>query len=375
MKNVSAVILSFLSLNAFTQKTPPKENIIIITTDGFRWQEIFRGADSAFIYNTDLVKDTQLTSRQFWDKNEETRRQKLMPFIWNVMAKQGQLYGNRDFDNKVNVSNIYKISYPGYNEIFTGHTTLQFNPNLPVENRSANILEYMNAQEGYKGKVAAFSSWNVFPYILNETRSKFPVNSGYEMLDEKDTTNKLINKVQENVIKQTHTRYDLLTYASAKEYIEHNHPKVTFIGFGETDEYAHQDRYDLYLQKANFIADLWYYVQTDPFYKDNTTLIITTDHGRGKQASTWHKHGLFTKGSGDTWLAMIGPHIAPEGEIKSEQQLYQKQIAQTVASILGFEFKANHPVSKVINFPINEIIEKPVRNIDIKSHLILTAQK
>ena len=369
-----------MSLNAFAQKTLSKENVIIITTDGFRWQEIFRGADSSFIYNQDLVRDTQLTSRQFWDKNEEVRKQKLMPFFWNVIAHQGQLYGNRDLDNKVNVSNLYKISYPGYSEIFTGHTTLKFNPNLPVENRSTNVLEYMNVQEGYKGKVAAFSSWNVFPFILNETRSKLPVNSGYEMLDEsEDTTNVLINKVQQNVVKQTHTRHDLLTYASAKEYIEHNHPKVTFIGFGETDEYAHQDRYDLYLQKANqidnFIADLWYFVQTDPFYKDNTTLIITTDHGRGKDAATWHKHGLFTKGSGDAWLAMIGPHISPEGEMKSDRQLYQKQIAQTVASILGFEFKANHPVSKAIDFPVNDIIEKPVINIDSKSGLILTIQK
>ncbi|MEJ7680267.1 MAG: hypothetical protein WKG06_20915 [Segetibacter sp.] len=131
-------------------------------------------------------------------------------------------------------------------------------------------------------------------------RSNLPVNSGYEMLDEtEDTNNVLINTVQQSVVKQTNTRYDLLTYVSAKEYIEHNHPKVTFIGFGETDEYAHEDQYDLYLQKANqvdkFIADLWYYVQTDPFYKGNTTLIITTDHGRGKKASTWHTHGLLQK--------------------------------------------------------------------------------
>lgn len=367
MKKLSVAILCCLFFSSYGQKPSGKKNIIIITTDGFRWQEVFRGADSAYLHNKDLVKDTGLTTAQFWDKDQNVRREKLMPFFWNVIAKQGQLYGNRDLDNKVNVSNLYKISYQGYNEIFTGHNNLKFNPNLPVLNKSKNILEFLNTQEDYKGSVAAFSSWNIFPFILNEKRSNFPVNSGYEMLDETvDSTNAIINKLQQNVANKSKTRYDLLTFASAREYIEQHHPKVTFIGFGETDHYAHQDQYDLYLQKANqvdrFIAELWYYIQTDPFYKGNTTLIITTDHGRGKKEGTWHTHGLFTAGSGDTWLAMMGPDILPKGEMKVEQQLYQKQIAQTVASIAGVEFKADHPVEKAITFP-TETNEKPVNSI------------
>lgn len=367
MKNLLIPILSFLFFSAAAQKTLEKQNIFIITIDGFRWQEVFKGADSAFIHNPDLVMDTSLIARQYWDENQEVRRQKLMPFLWSVIAKQGQLYGNRDLNNKVNMTNLYKISYPGYNEILTGHTNLKFNPNLPVQNKSTNILEFLNSQEDYKGKVAAFSSWNIFPFILNEKRSNLPVNSGYEMLDEtEDSNNVIINKVQQSVVKQTNTRYDMLTYASAREYIEHNHPKATFIGFGETDEYAHRDKYDLYLQKANqidrFMADLWYYVQTDPFYKGKTTLIITTDHGRGKKASTWHKHGFFTKGSGDTWLALLGQGILPGGEIKSEQQVYTKQIAQTVASILDFKFKANHQVSEAMSLPSTDVNEKAINN-------------
>lgn len=367
MKNLSAVILSLLYLSAFAQKISEKQNIIIITTDGFRWQELFRGADSSFTHNPDLVKDTGLINQEYWDNNQDLRRQKLMPFFWNVIAKQGQLYGNRDLNNKVNVANLYKISYPGYNEILTGHPDWKFNPNLPVQNKNINILEYLNKQDGYEGKVAAFSSWNIFPYILNEKRSNFPVNSGYEMLDEnEDSNNVIINSVQQSIVKQTNTRYDLLTYVSAKEYIGHNHPKVTFIGFGETDELAHRDQYDLYLKKANqidnLIADLWYYIQTDPFYKGTTTLIITTDHGRGKKADTWHKHGFFTKGSADTWLALLGPGILSAGEMKSEQQIYSKQIAQTVAAILDFKFAVNHSVGKAMSLPSNGANEKPLSN-------------
>jgi hypothetical protein len=96
------------------------------------------------------------------------------------------------------------------------------------------------------------------------------------------------------------------------------------------------------------IAELWHWVQTTPGYKDNTTLIITTDHGRGRKNSRWSEHGSFIKGSSETWLAMIGPGIKPLGEIKEEQQLYQQQLAQTIAAILGEYFETGQPVAAAI---------------------------
>jgi bisphosphoglycerate-independent phosphoglycerate mutase (AlkP superfamily) len=133
-----------------------------------------------------------------------------------------------------------------------------------------------------------------------------------------------------------------LTYLTAREYIEHNHPKVVLIGFGETDEFAHQGRYDLYLQQATnvdrMISELWYFVQTSPFYRNKTTFLITTDHGRGKNPLAWYKHGILTRGSGQTWYAVIGPGIMPEGEMKYAQQAWQKQMASTIAQLLGEDF-------------------------------------
>ncbi len=48
-----------------------------------------------------------------------------------------------------------------------------------MENPHVNVLEYLNNSREYKGKVAVFTSWNVFPFILNQVRSGLPVNSGY----------------------------------------------------------------------------------------------------------------------------------------------------------------------------------------------------
>ncbi len=349
------LVFCFLAcLSSYAQSSGSPRNVFIITTDGFRWQEVFRGADSLLIRDTAYVKDTALIRQQFWSDDITERRRRLLPFFWDVIAEKGSLSGNRSYENKVNVSNLYKISYPGYNEILTGYADRRFIPNLTIRNRNTNLLEFLNTREDYAGKVAAFSSWNVMPYILDEERSQIPVNSGYEMLEEgDDTLNTLINQVQVSIPHKGHTRYDLLTYTSAKNYIEQQHPKVVFIGLGETDEFAHMGRYDRYLQKAHqvdqIISELWYYVQTDPFYKNNTTFIITTDHGRGSKTSKWSKHGFWVKGSGEIWVAMIGKGIAPDGEKKAKEHIYQKQIASTVSGLLGENFRPeDHPVAAPI---------------------------
>lgn len=335
---------------------PATRHLFIITIDGFRWQEVFTGADSLLVCNGDYVRDTTLSRQMYWDSTAEGRRRKLMPFFWTTVAEKGRLYGNRIWGNKMNVKNFYKISYPGYNEIFTGHTDRISSPNLAIENKHVNVLEYLNASREFHGKVAVFTSWNVFPFILNEARSGLPVNSGYTPLAEKgDPEAGLIDSVQASMI-PSKTRHDLLTYLSAREYIGRHHPSVLFLGLGETDECAHAGRYDLYLQQAadidRMISDLWYLVQTDPFYKDSTTFLITTDHGRGWKPNKWTTHGFWAEGSGDIWMAVLGPDIVPGGELRTPGQVYQKQLAATIASLMGDPAAPGHPPGKAINLPV-----------------------
>jgi|SRR5450432_3470511 Metalloenzyme superfamily len=350
------LVLSLLSLfyilTSTAQSSKETPNVFIITTDGFRWQEMFDGADPALLTNTLLVKDTDLMQVLYGGATNEIRRKKLLPFFWSVIAQRGQLYGNRNYGNNADVRNIYKISYAGYNEIFTGYADPTFNANRPRNNNNINLPGYLNRLEEYRGKVVAFSSWNIFPYILNEEQNDFPVNSGYENFLTQDTVTANINIVQDSIHDKTPCRYDMLTFLIAKQYIQSQHPKCVVLSFGETDEFAHSSRYDMYLQKANdvdrMISELWYNVQTDPFYKDNTIFIITTDHGRGKKNNTWPSHHTFIKGAGEIWLAMLGRGIEEKGEIKEAGQIYQNQIAQTIAGLLGEKFISNHTTGKPI---------------------------
>lgn len=330
------------------------ENIFVITTDGTRWQEVFNGADSALLHNAAFVGDTALSCQLYWDESITERRKKLMPFFWNVIARQGQLYGNRAKASKVNVKNIYKISYPGYNELLTGCPDPLPILNAPQYNRNTSVLEYLNGLPQYKGSVAAFTSWNVFPFILNNKRNKMVQNSGYASLTDTLQGAKIVNEVQDKVEQKYKTRYDILTFFTAKEYIKQHHPRVVFLGLGETDEFAHKGQYDLYLQQLSnvdkMIAELWYYVQTNPFYKDKTTFVISTDHGRGREEK-WTTHHTFIRGSGEIWLALLGNGISPGGEMQYVKKLYQAQVAATVAFLLGENFQSNRSVAEPIALP------------------------
>lgn len=352
MKNILTCIIALATFPGTqsgwttTQPIPvaPAKNLFIITIDGFRWQELFTGADKALINNTKYTSDTSIMKMMYWAENPEERRKRLMPFFWNIIGAKGQVYGNRNHSSKVNVANLYKCSYPGYNEIFTGRTDLFISSNRKIINKNTNVLEYLNGKDDFNGKVVAFTSWDVFPFILNKERCDMVINSGYEMMEDRFSDHQsLINAIQsESVIEKGATRYDQLTFINAKEYLQHHKSRVVFIGLGETDEFAHQGRYDLYLEQANkidkMIGELWHWVQTTPGYKDNTTILITTDHGRGSKESKWTSHGTFIKGSSQTWLALIGPGVEPLGEIRKDTQLYQQQLAGLIAGLVGEKF-------------------------------------
>ena len=359
MKFLFAFLLFLVTTcNVFAQ-TRKTENVVIVTLDGMRWQEVFGGADSALVNNVNYAHDTAGLKAVFWSDDSLERRKKLFPFLWSTVADQGQLYGNRHYGNFINNANPYWFSYPGYNEIFTGYPDTAVNSNDKVLNKNTNVLAFINKQKGYEGKVAVFSTWDVFPYILNAKKNGLYVNSDVDSLKFNSPQFDIINQLQFLIAKPLDVRPDALTYMAGKEYLKEFHPKVLYIAFDETDDFAHGGAYDQYLKSAHaedaMIKDLWITLQNIPQYKNKTTMIITCDHGRGDEIKDeWKDHGQKTKGSNQIWLAAIGPDTKPSGEQKQPGQLYQRQIATTIASLLGFTFKPEHEVMQ----PINSIVHK-----------------
>lgn len=333
------------------------KNLVFILIDGYRWQEVFRGADSTLLANKKYRKqDSAAIFKKYWANTVAERRQKLMPFFWKVLAKQGQLYGNRDLGNLVNVRNKYWFSYPGRSETITGYYDEKINSNEYPNNPNENVFEYINKQHNYAGKVVTFAGWDAVKHIVNRDRNKMPLYNPFENVISNKLTEaqQLANEIQHYLPNYfgTSVRWDATTYAMAKTYISANHPKVVYIDFADTDDLGHAGQYDFYLDAGRYldemIGKLWQSMQADPFYKNNTTFVICPDHGRGLN-DKWISHGASIAHANETWLAVIGPDIPANGEMKDSSQIYQDQIAQTMAKLLGFYFKSDHPVGASIS--------------------------
>jgi hypothetical protein len=348
------IILQFCLISAYGQ-SHKTENVILVTLDGMRWQEVFGGAEKRLITKK-FVGDTAQTLVKFWKESPAQRRETLMPFFWNTIQKQGQLYGNRELGNKVNVSNNQWFSYPGYNEILTGSADNErINTNDPFDNPNKNVLEFINQKKGFEGKVAAFTSWETFPWIINTKRNGILVNAGWMPATNPNSNEKMLNELSTQLPNYTGgTRLDALTFHYGFEYLKKNKPKVLYISFDETDHFAHEGEYDRYLASAQYIDGfmntLWTWLQSDPQYKGKTTLVITADHGRGnKNISDWRHHGQKMSECDQIWLAVLGPDTPALGEVKTENQLYQNQVAKTLAAFLGFEYTNERRPGEVIS--------------------------
>lgn len=330
------------------------ENLVMVALDGMRWQEIFGGADSVLLHNPVYTKDARELSKLFWATDAAERRKKLLPFCWSTLAAHGRLYGNRLTGNQVDVANPYHLTYPGFSETLTGNPDTAIHGNRLIKNNNINVLEFINRQKGYAGRVAAFTTSDLFPFLLNKWRNGLIVNSNDDALPYNTPEMRMLNDMEKLAAKPTTERPDLLTYFAAKVYLQQHHPKVLYIALGETDAFAHDGLYDQYLGAAHaedaMIADLWNLLQSIPQYNNKTTLIITCDHGRGdKIKDQWTDHGPQVEGSGNIWFAIMGPDTKPLGEVTQPVQLYQGQLAATMAALLGFHFTAPQKILPAVD--------------------------
>lgn len=125
---------------------------------------------------------------------------------------------------------------------------------------------------------------------------------------------------------------------------------ILYLAYGETDDWAHDKRYDNYLDGANrvdgYLKELWETVQSIDRYKDKTTLVITTDHGRGDNPANWTGHGDKARTSEFIWIAVLGPDTPPLG-VRKDMPATQSQVAATVADLLGEDFtKVDERIAK-----------------------------
>jgi hypothetical protein len=354
--SICSALLSFrlapqVAATPQTVTAKPVRNVLIVTMDGMRWQEVFGGMTSELLTQKEGgVSDgakAKINAR-FGGPSPQARREKLMPFFWTVVGKNGQIFGDPSTGSDARVTNGLRFSYPGYNEILSGFPDPRIDSNDRKPNPNVTVLEWLNGKPGFAGKVAAFASWELLPWIVNVERSHLPANGdGAPIRDAKTDRERAINEFAADLPPYWgETRADAPTGFGALEYLKKNQPRVLYVMLGETDEWAHGRRYDLYLDSAwrndRFIRKLWETAQAMPGYAGQTALVMATDHGRGSTGENWTSHGEKVPESDQIWMAVMGPGIAPLGA-RSGVKATQAQVAATVAMLLREDYNAAQP--------------------------------
>ncbi len=364
--SICAVSLAYPRESALSLKT---RAVVLIVSDGLRWQEVFTGADPLLLDSRHggVWGDAAALKNAYWRDDVVERRAVLLPFLWGVVAKQGMLFGNRTKGSDVHVTNGLAFSYPGYNEMLTGSPDPRINSNHFGPNPNTSVFEWLNTLPEFQGHVAVFATWAVFKDIFNEPRSHLDVHAGWDppytgvaLAPRQELLNDLYlhsTRLEDDDIPNSFLQPALLDYVRSQK------PRALFVGYGETDNWAHAGRYDLVLQCAHewdhFVAELWNTMQQIPEYKDQVTFLITADHGRGSGPSQWKDHGRKQKGSENIWLAVIGPDTPALGEQTNAAPLTQSQIAATVAAFLGEDFRRAFPrAAPGVAAPIAEILPR-----------------
>ena len=358
----AAAILAVVSHLAVAQSAKPKtHNVIFVMTDGLRWQEVFQGAAPVLMTKGNGEgSNIPALKRAYWRVTETARREALMPFLWTVIARHGQIYGNRTLGSDAHVTNGKNFSYPGYSEALCGFADPRIDSNDRKPNPNVTVMEWLHDKAAFRGKVVGFSAWDVLPYIFNAERAGFPVVGGWEPLTSIPMTPQLemINNMKAQLPRVWEDEpFDALPFQTALEYLKARKPRVLYLSLGETDDWAHAGNYKLYLDAAHrvdvYLQILWDTAQSMPEYRDTTTLVVSTDHGRGKSSKNWKNHGRKVPDSKDIWIAFLGPDTKPLGERAHTPAVQQSQIAATVAALLGEDYataqpKAGRPILDVL---------------------------
>ena len=367
MRKITVCLLALalatgFNATAVAQKT---QTVVLIVSDGLRWQEVFTGADPLLLdaKNGGSWMDEKALKAKFWRPSPEQRREILFPFICGTVARKGQIFGNQTKGSVAHVTNGLAFSYPGYNEMTTGFPNPKIDSNEFGPNPNMSVFEWLNKSPEFAGRVAVFATWGVFDNIFNKARSHLVMQTGWTRPAASGDASKdaLLAKLFD-----TTTRFDeedvfnSFLQIPLLDYVRTGKPRVLFVGYGETDNWAHQGRYDLVLDSAQrmdgFVAELWNTMQALPQYRGTTTFIITADHGRGSGPVEWKEHGVEEKGSENVWIAVLGPDTAALGERSQIAPVTQAQIAATVAALVGKDYRKAVPAAAPA---IAEVLSKP----------------
>jgi len=270
------------------------ENVFILVIDGVRNSEVF-----------------------------EDPTHQYTPHIWNDLRPLGTVYDN-----------FFCMGYTGTTSghaAFTAGAT-QFLHNswlgkyglLKIIQEEPSIFQYLRRQKGTPKE----KTW-----IVN--------GKGVMIFWSGVTTNPFYRESFEPEVSFMEHHEDLEVWDEVNRIIDTHHPTLTLVNLPEVDGAGHRGKWYLYLQAIvqvdTIIYEICQKIWQDPYYKDNTAIIITADHGRCLDGvnQDFKSHGGTCFGCRRLPFLIIGPGIKQNHTVT--RRAFQRDLAPTLAKMFGIQ--------------------------------------
>jgi len=305
---------------------------------GSLWRDVVRPVDAK--RGRRLGVDERKGEERFGGQTPEQRAREADAYLWTVVAKIGQIFGDPSKGSDARVTNGLRFSYPGYNEILSGFADPRIDSNDRKPNPNVTVLEWLNGRPGFQRKGRAFArrelcrgSSTPTAAISTPTATARPSPMRSPIASERSTTSPPICRHTGARLARMRDR------CGAIEYLKKNKPRVLYVMLGETDEWAHGRRYDLYLDAAwrndRFIRRLWETAQSMPEYQGDGPLSCWP---RITAGATPARTGRATGRRFSSPIRSGWPRWAPASRrlaLRSGMKVTQSQIAATIAMLLA----------------------------------------
>ena len=309
-----------------------KTTVVVVALDGVRWQEVFDGVDPK------LARAMSVPSRDVVPADE------LMPNLHQLIRSRGGAIGAPEHGALMVASGPNYVSLPGYVEMLSGRPAACQTNECPLTEQETIADQLADRSGGWAGDVAVIASWAGLAkaaarhperIVVSAGRSRGPTRH-YLRYDEQAA--ELLDAGARSAAYPGYGdfRPDRFTAAIALRYLKTHRPAFLFVGLGEPDAYAHRGLYGDYLRSLRqadaVIGEIDHLLGEMAAKGQRTTLVVTTDHGRGRRFAG---HGKVAPESARVWLVASGAGIAARGYVPAPTTRRLADIAPTLRQLMG----------------------------------------
>jgi hypothetical protein len=329
-------------------------NLILVTIDGVRWQEIFDGVEAS------RARSAGLASCEIVPANQ------LVPHL-SALARAGVALGG-DERAPVVATGPNFVSLPGYREILTGRASRACTHNLCGPIGETTLLDELHREGLPSDQVAMIASWERLERAAALDVGDITVSAGRHHGATRDgvrvspRASALLDEAARSSAYPGYFDYrpDRYTALLALEYVQAKRPRFLHVALGDTDERAHRGDYAGYLDALRaadrFVGELEAMLATLDGYGEQTTLVITTDHGRSRH---FRGHGGDAPESARVWVIAAGGAVQARGFTQTMRPMHLADLAPTMRVLLGMA----RPTASGGGVPIVELIAAPAGSV------------